>query len=120
MKSKNIRYPSKSEVINTLLKEDPSIKKFNRMIVVVEHKKINKNLGITKGELIVNGKTSLKGSMTQIPETTEDSFDWKILKDGESYFQAFSINYKEEKLISLFKQGLKNSIKGGKIPFLQK
>lgn len=113
-------FPSKQEVIGTLLKEDPAPKKFEKLMVIVEHKKISKVLGIVKAEVLQNQKIILKGSMTCIPETFEDSFNWNILKDGQSYFEGYSIDYKGETVGSIIKQGLKKSIKEGKIPFLHK
>lgn len=110
-------FPSKQEIIDIILAEDASPKKFKKLIVVVEHKKINPLLGIAKAELLQDGKVVLKGSMTCLPETFEDSFDWNILTDGQSYFEGYSIDYQGETVGSMIKQGLKKSIKEGKIPF---
>ena len=115
-----IKHPTKEEIIKTLLKEDPLIKKYEKLIVIIEHKKISKALGIIKAELINNGKVSLKGSMTCIPETIEDFFNWDLLKEGESHFDGYSIDFKGDTISSLIKQGLKNSMKEGRIPFIRK
>ena len=77
-------------------------------------------LGIVKGEVLQNKKIVLKGGMTCIPEKTEESFNWDVLKVGQSYFEGYSLNYKGETIGSLIKQGVKKSIKEGKIPFMVK
>jgi len=114
------RLPTKEEILQTLLKENPVVKKYEKMIFIIEHKKLSKNLAIIKGELINNGKVSIKGSMTCIPEVTGESFNWNVLKEGESYFDGYSIDYQGESIGSLIKQGLKKSVKDGRIPFLRK
>lgn len=116
----NTGFPSKKEIIDTLLKEDPKPAKFEKLMLIIEHKKISSKLGIVKGELLQNGKVNLKGSMTCIPEKMEESFNWDILKVGQSYFEGYSLDYKGETIGSLIKQGLKKSIKEGKIPFVRK
>lgn len=50
-KKKKIEFPSKKEIIDTLLKEDPTPKKFEKLMVIVEHKKVSDVLGIVKGEV---------------------------------------------------------------------
>ena len=119
-KTSKTKFPSKNDIIDTLLKEDPKPKKFEKLIIVIEHKKINNVLGLVKGEVLQNQKVVLKGSMTCIPEKTEESFNWDILEVGQSYFEGYSLDYKGETIGSLIKQGLKKSIKEGKIPFMRK
>ena len=116
----NNEFPSKKEIIATILKEDPQIKKFEKLILIIEHKKINPTLAIIKGELVQNGRVVLKGSMSCIPERSDDSFNWNILKAGQSYFNVFSFDYKGETITSLITQGLKKSLKEGRIPFINK
>src|SRR3989344_7101446 len=120
MTKKVEKCPSKEEVINTLLREDPVIKKYGKLILIVEHKKISEALGYIKAELIHNGKLLGKGSMTCLPKKEEDSFDWNRLMLGQSFFDGYSLDYKEEGIMSLLKQGLVKSMKEGKIPFLPK
>src|SRR3989338_6716017 len=112
-------YPTKKEVLNILLKEIPKQNKMEKYILIVEHKKINDSLGIIKAEILKNGKTILVGSMTSLPQKSEESFNWDILQAGESFFDGFSADFGKETLGSMIKEGLKNSIKSGKIPFFQ-
>ncbi len=116
-RGKKPRYPSKDEILKALL-DDKKLVDFEKLILIVEHKKTSKNIGIIKGELLQNDKVIFRGKMTEFPETTPDSFDWDELNIGESYYQGFSLDYKGEKISELFIQGLKNSIKKGKIPFV--
>lgn len=113
-------FPTKKEIINALLKEDKSDKGYNKLILIIEHKKLSKQLGIIKGEVIHNGKIILKGKMTCIPIKEPDSFDWDKLKDNQSYYKGYTLDYKGETISSMIKQGLTKSIKEGKIPFIPK
>lgn len=114
------RYSSKKEIIDILLKENPKQKGMDKLILLIEHKKINTNVGIMKGEILKDGKIVLTGSMTCMPKKSIDSFDWNMLNNGESFFNGFSVDYSKETIGSMIKEGLKKSIKEGKIPFLQK
>ena len=116
----NNEYTSKKEIIDILLRENPKQKGMDKLMLVIEHKKINKNLGLIKGEILKDGKVILTGSMTCIPKKLADSFDWNMLNDGKSFFDGFSVDYGKETIGSIIKEGLKNSIKEGKIPFFQK
>jgi len=111
-------FPTKQEVINTLLAEDPNPKGFEKIMRVIEHKKISKALGLLKAEGLQNGKVFLKGSMACIPERTGDSFDWSMLTDNQSHFEGYSLDYQGETMGTMIKQGLKKRIKEGSIPFL--
>ena len=118
-KKKN-NFPSKKEIIKTLLKEEQKADKFEKIILIIEHQKINSQLGMINGEFFQNGKIVLKGSMTcMLRKAEEDSFDWNILKVGESYFDGFSLDYKRGTIGSLIKEGIKKGIREGKIPFLK-
>lgn len=118
-KKKNL-FPSKREVVNTLLKEDPQLKSLEKLMLITEHKKISSKIGLIKAELRQSGKLIMKGSMTCVPEKLEDSFDWSMLKVGQSFFSAYSLDYGKQTIGSMIKEGLKNSIKQGKVPFVQK
>mgnify|MGYP001606170824 CR=1 FL=1 len=113
-------YPSKKEIIDVLLKEDPKQKNMEKLLLVVEHKKINERLGFVKGEIMKDGKVVLKGRMTAMPKKSNDSFDWGILNNGESFFDGFSVDYGKETIGSMIKEGFKKAIKEGKLPFFQK
>lgn len=116
-----LKFPTKEEIIQTILAEDPLIKKTNRLILLVEYKKIRSNLGIIKAELVSNGKVAIKGSFTCDPVTSEEtSFNWDQLEDGESFPQGFSLDFKSESTASRIKEGFNNAIKQGKIPFFPK
>jgi len=114
------KYPSKKEIIAILLKENPKQKGMDKLILLIEHKKINANVGIIKGEILKDRKVLVTGSMTCIPKKSADSFDWTILDNRESFFDEFSVDYGKETIGSMIKEGLKKNIKEGKIPFFQK
>ena len=108
-KKKSVKYefPTKKEIISALLKESPVSKKLGKLIIIIEYKKLSKLLGIIKAEVLQNQKVILKGSMTCIPEKSEDSFDWDMLQENQSYFEGYSLDYKGETITSIIKQGLK-------------
>jgi hypothetical protein len=115
------KYPTKEEVVQTLLREDPSIKNHNRLILLIEFKKVTTNIGIVGAELLSNGKVIVKGSYTCVPVTTEESsFDWNILKKQESYAQGYSLDFKGETIRSRLLSGFNNAIQEGRIPFMLK
>ena len=118
-KQKN-RFPTKKEIVDALLADDPLKKGFEKYVAVVEHKKLSSKIGIVKGEILQNGKTIIKGKMTCPPIKDDESFDWNMLTVGESYFQAFSIDFKGQSLKSMITEGIKKSIKEGKLPYMRK
>lgn len=118
MAKRTKKFPSKQEIINTLLKEDQPAKKFEKLILIIEHKKVSNEIGYIKGELIQNGRLLGKGAITCLPKKEKDSFDWNMLDIGQSYFNGFSLDYRAERITALITEGLKKSMKEGKIPFL--
>jgi hypothetical protein len=116
-KEKN-KHASKEEILNALT-DDEKLAGYGKLILIIEHKKISDTIGLIQGELLKNDAVILKGKMTEYPETTQDSFDWDVLDIGESYFEGFSLDYKGEKISDLIIQGIKSSIKAGKIPFIR-
>ncbi|MFW6025834.1 MAG: hypothetical protein ACOCRX_05770 [Candidatus Woesearchaeota archaeon] len=114
------RYPSKKEIINTLLAEDPPSKRHNKLILLVEYKKLKTNFGIIKAELVSNGKIILKGSYTCDAVPSEDSFDWNKLKVGESICQGYTLDFKGQTIGSKIKAGFNSALSQGRIPFMLK
>ncbi len=111
------RFPTREEVLKAV--QGSLQKGHGRYVLLIEHQKISNRLGVVKGELFQNGKMILSGKMTQLPEPEEEGFNWDILKNGESYFEAFSLDYKGKSVSDLVKEGLKKSIGEGKLPFLR-
>lgn len=56
--------------------------------------------------------------MTQFPQSRSDSFNWDSLNVGESHFEGYSLDYKEESLSQIISQSFKTALKEGRIPFL--
>ncbi|MCX6776084.1 MAG: hypothetical protein NT130_04530 [Candidatus Micrarchaeota archaeon] len=119
MKNKKYEFPTKEEVIKALL-DDKELKGFKKYMLVLEYKKISEGLGLIKAELIHNNKAVLRGKMTEFPETTSESFEWDKLRAGQSYFVGFSLDYTEETFVQGVINGIKKSMKEGRIPFLPK
>jgi len=119
MSSNNkIKYPSKEEIINALF-DDEELKDFEKFILILERKKVSENIGIIKGELIQNDDVVLRGKITVNPNSPIDDFNWNKLEIGNSIFNGLSLDYKGETLYELFVEGLKNSLRDGKLPFLR-
>lgn len=113
-----IKYPSKEEIINALF-DDEKLKDFEQFILILERKKVSENIGIIKGELIQNDDIVLRGKIAINPNSATDNFNWNDLEIGKSNFIGFSLDYKGETLYELFVEGLKNSIRDGKLPFIR-
>lgn len=118
-KKKKPNYPSKDEIIKAL-REGQELKGFENYILIIEHKKINENVGIVKGELLQNDEVILGGKMTVFPETLSNAFDWEKLNIGESIFNGFYLDYKGETLSEILLEGIKNSLREGKFPFIRR
>ena len=114
------KHPSKKEIINALLAEDPCKKLFDKYIVLVEHKKLSNKIGVVKAEVIQNGKIMLKGKKTETPVKEEEGFNWNIVEEGESHFEGYSLDVKSQSMKSMIKEGLRKSVKDGRIPFFKK
>lgn len=119
-KLKKSRFSTRKDIIDALLKEDPAEKGFNKYMVIVEQKKISSKLGVIKAELLQNAKVSAKGKMTTLPVTEDEGFDWDRLKVGEVYYQGFSVDLQGQTVGSMIMEGIKKSIKQGKIPYVGK
>src|SRR3989344_4953625 len=107
-------FPSKSDVI-AALKDGEKLSGFKQHILVIEYKRINHHLGVIIGELQENGRTILRGKVTQSPSSSQNTFDWNIIPDGKSFFTAFALDSKEETLIETLRQGLDQSLKEGRL-----
>jgi hypothetical protein len=116
--NRQINHSSKEEIIKAL-SADSELEGFSKFILILEHKKVSGTIGLITGELLQNNKIILRGKMTEFPESLPDSFNWDVLAIGESYFEGFSLDYQGEKISQLIIQGIKNSIKEGKIPFIR-
>lgn len=110
-------FPTREEVVKVV--QDKLEKGYGRYILIVEYHKVSNKLGVIKGELIQNSNVIFKGKMTQFPAVQEEGFNWNILKKGDSYFEAYSLDYKGQNIIGLITEGLKKSIGEGKIPFIR-
>lgn len=118
MKKRKIS-PSKQEVMDTLAKEEPEIKGYGKATLIIEHKKVSKEFGVIKAELYQKDKLIARGAMTCVPETTEDSFYWDLLKVGESRFDGYSLDYQRETVGSIVREGIKKALKEGRIPYIK-
>lgn len=115
---KTSKYPTKDEILQSLV-DDKELEGFEKYILIIEHKKLSDTIGIIQGELIQNDKVILRGKMTELPESLPDSFDWDILDVGKSFFNGFSLDYQGESISHMIVQGVKKSIKEGKIPYFR-
>ncbi len=113
------RFPTREEVLRGLNSGDEP-KSFKRYTLLVEYRKISGKLGLISAELFQNNALLAQGKMTQYPQTRLDSFNWDGLRVNENYIEGYALNYQEESFIQIVKQGLRASIKHGRIPFLSK
>ena len=111
--------PTKEDVKDALLSDKPS-KEFKRYVLIVEYRKISTRLGLISAELILNNSVILRGKIAHAPETNQDFFRWDKLRIGETQFEGYLLDTKEEPLIRLIQQGFKKSIRDGRLPFISK
>jgi hypothetical protein len=116
---KKTRYPSKEELIKALQAKD-ELKGYKKLTLLTEHKKLSNQLAVIRGEVLQGTELIGRGQMTCSPVREPEGFDWEQLRAGESYFVAYSLEYKGETLFSMIGEGLKKSIKSGRIPFVSK
>jgi len=109
-------YPTKDEIINAL-KEEKVEKGFHQFLVILEINKKCENLCLIKGELLKNNDVVLKGKLAVLPEMSPIEVDWDIMEVGESQILGFTIEHKEETLFDIIREGIKNCLRKGKIPY---
>jgi hypothetical protein len=118
-RNEKAKYPSKAEIINAL-KEDKSLKGFDELMVILEFNRKSENIGLIKGELRQNDEVMLRGKLTVFPKTMPNNSMWADLDVDKSIYYGFSLEFKEETLFDLFSEGIRNSIREGKFPFLHR
>lgn len=106
------QHPTRKEIMDAL-KEEQKLKGFENYILIIEKKKVSNDIGLWGGELLQNDEVLARGKVTMPP----NSPDWDELEIGESIFQGFCLDLKEEKLSEVIIEGIKNRLKNGKIPF---
>jgi len=92
---------------------------FERHILVIEHKKVNSQVGIVNAEIVKDTKEVVFGGGMICSPLESDEFTWKDLKKGESHYGGYWIDTKPDTIGSMIKEGLTKSIKEGKVPFLR-
>jgi len=118
-KNDRVKYPTREEIIQAL-HDDDKMKDFEQLLVVLEFNRKTDKIGLIKGELLQNDKVVIRGKLTVFPETMPDPSMWSKLKVGESVFYGFSLEYEGEKLFDMLAEGIKNSIRDGRIPFFNR
>lgn len=117
--AKKSRFPSREEVLKALMTEEKSDKGFQKIVLLVEHKKVSSKLGVVTAELLQKDKTAMKGRIACFPENEPEGFNWDALKIGESHFAGYGLDYQGETITSMLTEGFKKSIKEGKLPFIR-
>ena len=107
---------SKNEILGVLKEENPLIEgndKYSQLILVLETKKIQSNLGIIKGEYYQDEKLEYRGSLL-IPLFNSNSNNvWANLKENESAFYGFTLDTREmkipEKIMTFFSRSFEGA-----------
>lgn len=113
---KKVSYPTKEEIIDAL-KEEEVPKGFEQFLVLLEYYKKSENLCLIRGELLQNDDVVLRGKLTIIPELTSNPSQWDKMEVGDSKIFGFSLEYQGETLFDIIRDGFKESLSQGKIPF---
>lgn len=120
MLKKKSRFPTKKEVVQAV-SDDDALNGFEKYALIIEHKKLSNNVGMIKAELLQNNKILLRGKIAKFPERQQDSsFNWEMLKVGESYFEGYSLDFKGATFSQKIIDGFKKSITEGRIPYLSR
>jgi len=118
LNQKNLTYPSKSEIIESL-RDDEKKKGFEEIIAIIELNRKSENIALLKGELIQNDEIILRGKIATTP-TQLNYQTWKDIEIGESVFIGFSIENKGETYFDMLREGFNNCLKEGKLPFVHR
>lgn len=118
-----VRTHSKDEFIKILKEESPPIEgeeKYAQIMVVVEIKKIRKDLGIIKGEYYESDKLEYRASflVPLVPLSKQPSDKpsvWDDLNEGENKFYGFTFDSREMKVIEKIHAFFKRSLEGASI-----
>jgi len=119
-------FPLKEDVLKILKEENMPFEdqKYNQLILLLEFKKIEKNVGIIKGEYYQKDKLEYRGSLllplTNKNEASQSIFD--SLDINESRFFGFTLDSREpnlsEKAINFFKRSFEDATIQNFIPFV--
>ena len=115
---------SKEEILHFLKKENPLIEgneKYSQLILVLETKKIQSNLGIVKGEYYNDDKLEYRGSLLMPLYFSNSDNIWDNLKENESAFYGFTFDTREmkipEKIMAFFRRSFDGATIQDFIPF---
>ena len=115
---------SKKEILHFLKEENPLIEgneKYSQLILVLETKKIQSNLGIIKGEYYNDDKLEYRGSLLVPLYFSNPNNIWDNLKENESAFYGFTLDTREmkipEKMMAFFSRSFEGATIQDFIPF---
>jgi len=115
-----VRTHSKEEIIKILKEENPPIKgveKYTQIMGVFEFRKVQKDLGIIKGEYYESDKPEYRGSLL-VPLSKRPSDQpsiWDDLNEGKNKFYGFTLDSREMKVHEKFSAFLKRSFEDATI-----
>jgi hypothetical protein len=119
-----VQKPSKEEIIELLKEENPLIQeneKYSQLILVLETKKLQSNLGIIKGEYYQDYKLEYRGSLLVPLNFIDQKSIWANLKESESAFYGFTLDSREmkipEKIMAFFNRSFADATIQDFIPF---
>lgn len=119
-----VQKPSKEEIIELLKKESPLIQeneKYSQLILVLEIKKLQSNLGIIKGEYYQDYKLEYRGSLLLPINFIDKKNIWANLEESESAFYGFTLDSREmkipEKIMAFFNRSFADATIQDFIPF---
>ena len=116
---------SKEEIIKILKDENPSIEgkeKYAQLIIVVELKKIQPDLGIIKGEYYDSDVLEYRGSLlVPLSQLMPQPSVWGDIEEGKSKFYGFTLDEREmkahEKFLDFLRRSFEDATLQDFIPF---
>lgn len=119
-----IQTHSKEEILELLKEENPLIQgseKYSQLILILEVKKINSNLGIIKGEYYQDDKLENRGSLMLPLYFSGQNTIWTNLDESETAFYGFTLDSREmkipEKILAFFSRSFDGATIQDFIPF---
>jgi hypothetical protein len=114
---------SKKQLLRAIRRETKPPKGFGQWILIIEHRRVSKDIGLLVLEAQLNGKPEWSGSMSvNLPEQkkfgpdgTKLQGDWETVGVGQSRFNVLTLELRGKSVIELAKEYIKRSFEEGKI-----
>ncbi len=114
---------SKKQLLRAIRKETKPPKGFGQWLLILEHRRVSKDIGLLVLEAQLDGKAQWSGSMSvNLPEQkkfgpdgSELPGEWDTIGVGQSRFNVFTLELRGKSVMEMAKDYIKRSFEEGKI-----